>query len=77
MGYFFAFGIFKPICRWIYVNIIKITCKLDLPASINNHKIRQKVIKMSHFAICHAKSEIKSNEGTLGTPALNPHWPEL
>ena len=25
---------------------------------------------MSHFAICHAKSEIKSNEGALGTPAL-------
>ena len=25
---------------------------------------------MSHFVICHAKSEIKSNEGTLGTPAL-------
>ena len=55
----------------------KITCKLDLSASINNHKIKQKVIKMSHFAICHAKSEIKSNEGTLGTPALNPHWHEL
>ena len=44
--------------------------KTILPTSINHHKIKQKVIKMSHFAICHAKSEIKSNEGTLETPAL-------
>ena len=44
--------------------------KALLPTSINHQKIKQKVIKMSDFAFYHVKSEIISNEGIIGVPAL-------